>query len=104
MVGDACRIRIHRAGLNSVIYNSTIRINDSATANSKAKMKILIIEDEQPAAKKLIRLLTETEYNIEIAGIIGSVESAVNWLYSHTPPELIFMDIQLKDGLCFEIF
>jgi DNA-binding LytR/AlgR family response regulator len=67
-------------------------------------MKALIIEDEQLAAKKLVRLLKEIDNNIEILDTIGSVESAINWLRSHSNPELIFMDIQLEDGLCFEIF
>ena len=67
-------------------------------------MKVLIIEDEEFAAKKLIRLLKETDSGIELAAIIGSVENAVNWLLSNPHPDLIFMDIQLEDGLCFDIF
>jgi two-component system response regulator LytT len=67
-------------------------------------MKVLIIEDEQLAAKKLVRLLKEIDIEIEIAEIIGAVEGAVNWLHSHPHPDLIFMDIQLEDGLCFDIF
>jgi DNA-binding LytR/AlgR family response regulator len=67
-------------------------------------MKVLIIEDEQLAAKKLIRLLREIDISIEVVEIIGAVESAVNWLHAHPIPDLIFMDIQLEDGLCFEIF
>jgi len=67
-------------------------------------MKVLIIEDEQLAAKKLIRLLKEIDPTIEILETIGSVESAVNYLRSNSSFELIFIDIQLEDGLCFEIF
>ena len=67
-------------------------------------MKVLIVEDERLAAKKLIRLLKETDPKIEISGAVGSVESAVNWLNSEPQPDLIFMDIQLEDGLCFDIF
>lgn len=67
-------------------------------------MKVLIIEDEQLAAKKLIRLLKEIDIKIEVIGVIGAVESAVNWLHSQPHPDLIFMDIQLEDGLCFDIF
>ena len=67
-------------------------------------MKVLIIEDEQLAARKLIRLLEEIDDTIEIAGVIASVESAVNWLLSNRAPDLIFMDIQLEDGICFDIF
>ena len=67
-------------------------------------MKVLIIEDEQLAAKKLIRLLREIDFEIEIIGTVGAVEDAVNWLNSQPHPDLIFMDIQLEDGLCFDIF
>lgn len=67
-------------------------------------MKVLIIEDEELAAKKLIRLLKEIDATIEITDIIGSVENTVNWLIANSIPELIFMDIQLEDGVCFEIF
>jgi DNA-binding LytR/AlgR family response regulator len=67
-------------------------------------MKILIVEDEQPASQKLIRLIGEIDSSIEILDIIESVERATNWLLSNPHPELIFMDIQLEDGICFEIF
>lgn len=67
-------------------------------------MKVLIIEDERPAAQKLVRLLTEMEQNIDISAITESVETSVNWLREHPLPDLIFMDIQLEDGICFEIF
>lgn len=67
-------------------------------------MKVLIIEDEQPASRKLIRLIGEIDASIEIAGILESVEQATNWLLNNPHPELIFMDIQLEDGICFEIF
>lgn len=66
-------------------------------------MKVLIIEDEQLAAKKLIRLLNEIDNEIEILAIIASVEKAINWLFTNPYPDLIFMDIQLEDGLCFDI-
>lgn len=67
-------------------------------------MKVLIIEDEQPAAHKLIRLLKEIDGEIEIMDILSSVEQSINWFAGHPSPELIFMDIQLEDGICFEIF
>jgi len=67
-------------------------------------MKVLIIEDEQPAAHKLIRLLEEADRNIEVIDVISSVEQATNWFATNPAPELIFMDIQLEDGLSFEIF
>lgn len=67
-------------------------------------MKVLIIEDERPASQKLIRLLREADPAIEVTGVLSSVEQSVNWLVGNKSPELIFMDIQLEDGLCFEIF
>ncbi|MDR2956181.1 MAG: LytTR family DNA-binding domain-containing protein [Prevotella sp.] len=67
-------------------------------------MKVLIIEDERPASQKLIRLLKETDPGIEVISILRSVEQSVNWFSENQSPELIFMDIQLEDGLCFEIF
>lgn len=67
-------------------------------------MKVLIIEDERPAAHKLIRLLEEADKQIEVIGVLGSIEHAINWLSDNPAPELIFMDIQLEDGISFEIF
>lgn len=67
-------------------------------------MKVLIIEDERPAARKLERLLKEIDSNIEVVEVTESVEESINWLEQHSSPDLIMMDIQLSDGLCFEIF
>lgn len=67
-------------------------------------MKAVIVEDEQPAAQKLLRLLKALEYDIDVVAILPSVEQAVNWLFANPHPDLIFMDIQLEDGICFEIF
>jgi DNA-binding LytR/AlgR family response regulator len=67
-------------------------------------MKVLIIEDERPAAQKLIRMLNEINLRIEVVDVLKSVEQAVNWMPENPSPELIFMDIQLEDGLCFDIF
>ncbi|HJZ41152.1 MAG TPA: LytTR family DNA-binding domain-containing protein [Bacteroidales bacterium] len=67
-------------------------------------MKVLIIEDERPAALKLERMLREIDPGIEIAGRLESVEDTTNWWLSNSPPDLLLMDIQLEDGLCFEIF
>lgn len=67
-------------------------------------MKIVIVEDEQLAAQKLLRTLEEIVPNIDLLGIIPSVEKAVNYFSQPTNAELIFMDIQLDDGICFEIF
>ena len=66
--------------------------------------KILIIEDEPPAAKRLSSLLHQLDENIEIIDVIDSVEMAIRFLNNHSKIDLIFMDIQLSDGLSFEIF
>lgn len=67
-------------------------------------MRTVIVEDEQLAAQKLLRTLEEIVPDIEILGIFSSVEKAVNYLRQASNVELIFMDIQLDDGICFEIF
>jgi DNA-binding LytR/AlgR family response regulator len=67
-------------------------------------MKILIIEDEQPAARQLIRLLQQLEPAPTIIEVLDSVETAVRWIKTFPTPDLIMMDIQIADGLSFEIF
>lgn len=67
-------------------------------------MKVLIIEDEKPASQKLIRLLGEMYPDIEIIDVLKSVEQSTNWFLHNPKPDLVFMDIQLEDGFCFEIF
>jgi len=67
-------------------------------------MKVLIIEDERPAAQKLIRLLKEIDSGIEVIDVLRSVEQVINWIPENPSPDLIFMDIQLEDGLSFDIF
>ena len=67
-------------------------------------MKVLIIEDEKPAADKLKRILSEKHKDITILGTLETVESSINWFMNNPQPDLIFMDIQLNDGISFEIF
>lgn len=67
-------------------------------------MNCLIIEDEKAAAERLSGLIKNYDQSIEILGIIQSVKNAVKWLNTNQAPNLIFMDIQLADGLSFEIF
>ena len=67
-------------------------------------MKTLIIEDEIPAAKRLEKLLSTHCPECIIIEFLDSVESASNWLTNNPSPDLIFMDIQLADGLSFDIF
>ncbi|WP_149276153.1 LytR/AlgR family response regulator transcription factor [Pareuzebyella sediminis] len=65
-------------------------------------MTTIIIEDEKPAARRLSRLLKDLE--IEVSTMLHSVEEAVVWFEKNKHPDLIFLDIQLSDGLSFEIF
>lgn len=67
-------------------------------------MNILIIEDENAAARRLEKLLKETEPEAVIIDSLDSVEAALNWFQSHPQPDLILMDIHLADGSSFEIF
>jgi two-component system LytT family response regulator len=70
-----------------------------------APMNVLIVEDETPAVEKLERYLQKYNPNIKVAGVCDSIESSVSWLeQNQSTIDLIFMDIQLKDGLSFKIF
>ena len=65
-------------------------------------MTVIIIEDEKPAARRLNRMLAVL--GIEVEQMLHSVEESLNWLQNNKHPDLIFLDIQLSDGLSFEIF
>ena len=65
-------------------------------------MKTIIIEDEKPSARRLNRLLEDL--GVEVSVLLHSVEEAINWFHNNEHPDLIFLDIQLSDGLSFEIF
>jgi two-component system response regulator LytT len=67
-------------------------------------MITLIIEDEKLAAERLAKLINKYDRRIEILKVLDSVEKSVEWFNSNPHPDLIFMDIQLADGLSFEIF
>jgi DNA-binding LytR/AlgR family response regulator len=67
-------------------------------------MKVVIIEDERLAAEKLESLLKKVDIEIKVIAKLESVEDSVNWLTTNPSPDLIFMDIQLDDGISFEIF
>ena len=67
-------------------------------------MKALIIEDEPLARGHMIKLLTEQFPETEVVGAVGSVTSAVQWLQANPAPDVIFMDVELSDGISFEIF
>lgn len=65
-------------------------------------MNILIIEDEKPAARLLQRKVEKL--GLQVQNMLHSVEEAIIWFQNHPHPDLIFLDIQLSDGLSFEIF
>lgn len=67
-------------------------------------MNIIIIEDEPKAAKLLERIILSIKPGSRVIGQHQSVERSVEALSTGVQPDLIFMDIQLADGLCFEIF
>lgn len=66
--------------------------------------KVIIVEDEAGAADNLRLLLKEIAPDITVITTLGSVEQTVAWLSAHPHPHLAFFDIQLEDGLSFEIF
>jgi len=68
------------------------------------KIGVLIFEDEQYAADHLVELLKKYDSGIEILEIIDTVKEGVKWLKVNDAPDLILMDIQLADGISFEIF
>lgn len=67
-------------------------------------MNILIVEDEINAYEYLRSTLRKIDPATTVLAHLDSVEDTVNWLHQNEHPEIIFMDIQLADGLCFEIF
>lgn len=67
-------------------------------------MRILIIEDELPAARRIEQLIRQQRPQVEILAVIDSISEAVKWFAQNPAPELILMDIHLADGLSFDIF
>jgi two-component system response regulator LytT len=65
-------------------------------------MKTIIIEDEKPAARLLQRKLEKLNVQVEV--MLNSVQEAIEWFSNNDHPDLIFLDIQLSDGLSFELF
>jgi two-component system LytT family response regulator len=68
------------------------------------EMKVLIIEDEAAAVRRLSKLINELEAGIQIIDNLDSIEASLNWFEQNPLPDLIFMDIHLADGSSFEIF
>jgi DNA-binding LytR/AlgR family response regulator len=67
-------------------------------------VRILLIEDELPASRQLTKLIVAARPNFNIVQTLDSVEGSVKWLCAEPAPDLIFMDIQIADGLSFDIF
>lgn len=67
-------------------------------------MKVLIVEDEPSAADFLQHLIQKVDRSIEVLAIVDSIQSSTDWFRANPNPDLAFMDIQLSDGLSFEIF
>jgi len=67
-------------------------------------MKILIVEDEDLAVKKLQKTLAAVDKEADVVGIADSIKGTVEWLEQNPAPDLILMDIELADGQSFEIF
>jgi DNA-binding LytR/AlgR family response regulator len=67
-------------------------------------MKVLIVEDEKAAVRRLKNLLEEMVPLLEVAGITDTIKTTVSWLRHHNVPDLAFFDIQLADGISFEVF
>lgn len=67
-------------------------------------MNVVIIEDENLIAKNLERLLKQIDPEIKVLAVFDSVEASVKWLNANPHPDLFFMDIQLSDGVSFDIF
>jgi len=67
-------------------------------------MKVLIIEDEPQAVERLAILVKGLQPDVQICATLDSVKRSVDWILKNPAVDLIFMDIQLADGLSFEIF
>lgn len=67
-------------------------------------MKILIIEDELPAARQLTKLVGQALPEATVIDVLDSIEGAVRWFRTFPSPDLVFLDIQIADGLSFDIF
>ncbi|MEO5881977.1 MAG: LytTR family DNA-binding domain-containing protein [Caldimonas sp.] len=67
-------------------------------------MNLFLVEDEAPARERLIETIGRVEPAARIAGVAASVREARDWLAAHPPPDLMLLDVQLADGLSFELF
>src|SRR6478609_2026055 len=66
-------------------------------------MNVIIIEDEKPAIEKLRKGLQKADPSMQVIACLNTVQQAIEWLATHPSPDMIFMDIELSDGLSFRI-
>jgi two-component SAPR family response regulator len=67
-------------------------------------MRIVIIEDEIFAARRLENMIRQYKHDVEVAAILESVKDSIAWFRTNEEPDLIFLDIHLEDDLSFAIF
>ncbi len=67
-------------------------------------LNTIIIEDEKPAMEVLVKMLSETSADVHIIARLNSVKESIEFITAHSGADLIFSDVQLSDGLSFEIF
>jgi DNA-binding LytR/AlgR family response regulator len=67
-------------------------------------IKVVVIEDENLAAQRLGRIISQLPYNLQVIAFLDSVQNATKWFNDGNSADLAFMDIQLGDGLSFDIF
>lgn len=67
-------------------------------------MKVLIFEDEKHTVTRLIQLLKKCDSDIKVLEVIGSVNDGIQWFKNNASPDLIFQDIHLNDGNCFQLY
>ncbi len=67
-------------------------------------MNLLLLEDEKAAARRMLQLLKELEPEAKVIAVIETVKETIDWLKNNAAPNLIISDIQLADGVCFDIF
>lgn len=76
--------------------------NENITPLGVRGLNIIIIEDEKPAARLLQRKVEKL--GLKVTKMLHSVEESITWFQNNSHPDLIFLDIQLSDGLSFELF
>lgn len=67
-------------------------------------IRAIIIEDEKPAVANLVKKITQVDNTVVVEATLSTIEESIQWLSTHSLPELIFLDIHLSDGLSFNIF